>query len=57
MSRPIPFTQAGLKRAIEGARKAGLRIKGIKPDGTLIVDDGDGERQDERLEQRREIVL
>ena len=40
MSRPtIPFTEAGLKRAIRAARKTGLRVKGIRPDGTLLVDE------------------
>jgi hypothetical protein len=41
MTRPLPFTQASLKRAINAARKAGLRVTGIKPDGTLVVNDGD----------------
>jgi len=38
----LPFTQAGLTRAIVAAEKAGKRVVGIKPDGTLIVDSGDG---------------
>lgn len=37
MTRPPPFTQAGLCRAIKAARKAGLRVTGIRPDGTVIV--------------------
>lgn len=41
MSRPIPFTKASLKRAIKGAREAGLHVAGIRQDGTLIVHDGD----------------
>ncbi len=41
MTRPLPFTQASLRRAIAAARKEGLRVRGIRPDGTLIVDDGD----------------
>ena len=40
MTRPLPFTQAGLCRAIRAARKEGLRVAGIRPDGTLIVHDG-----------------
>lgn len=40
MTKPLSFTQAGLKRAILAARSSGLRVTGIKPDGTLIVDDG-----------------
>jgi hypothetical protein len=42
MTRPLPFTQASLKRAIEAARKAGLRVMGIRPDGTILVDNGGG---------------
>jgi hypothetical protein len=41
MTRALPFTQAGLQRAIRAARKAGLRVTGIRADGTLIVNDGD----------------
>ena len=41
MTRALPFTQAGLRRAIKAARKAGLRVKGIAPDGTVLVSDGD----------------
>jgi hypothetical protein len=37
----LPFTQASLERAITAARKAGLRVTGIRPDGTLVVQDGD----------------
>jgi hypothetical protein len=37
MTRALPFTESGLRRAISAARKAGLRVTGIKPDGTLIV--------------------
>jgi hypothetical protein len=40
MTRPLPFTQASLCRAIKAARKEGLRVAGIRPDGTLIVHDG-----------------
>lgn len=41
MTARIPFTQAQLERAIAAARKQGLRVTGIRPDGTLIVQDGD----------------
>jgi hypothetical protein len=40
MTRAFPFTQASLRRAIEAARKAGLSVTGIRPDGTLIVHEG-----------------
>jgi hypothetical protein len=39
MTRVLPFTQASLRRAIEAARKAGLQVTGIRPDGTLLVQD------------------
>jgi hypothetical protein len=42
MTRPIPFTQAQVTRAIAAAKKAGLRVIGIRPDGTIIVYDGKG---------------
>ena len=34
MTRPLPFTKARLRRAIEAAREAGLRVTGIRQDGT-----------------------
>jgi hypothetical protein len=37
MTRALPFTQASLRRAIEAVRKSGLRVRGVRPDGTLIV--------------------
>jgi hypothetical protein len=39
MTKPLPFTQASLKRAIAAARAAGLRVTGIRPDGTVLVED------------------
>lgn len=41
MSRAIPFTQAKVTRAIAAAKKAGLRVVGIRPDGTVLVQEGD----------------
>lgn len=38
MRRALPFTEAGLRRAISAARKEGLRVTGIRSDGTLILD-------------------
>jgi hypothetical protein len=46
MTRALPFTQASLRRAIDAARKAGLHVTGIRPDGTLIVHDGDNPAAD-----------
>ena len=37
MTRRLPFSQASLRRAIAAARKEGLRVVGIRPDGTLIT--------------------
>ena len=42
MTEPAPFTQAQVKRAIAAAKKAGLRVIGIRTDGTIIVYDGKG---------------
>ena len=41
MTRALPFTQASLRRALTAARKAGFKVIGIRPDGTLILNDGD----------------
>ncbi len=41
MTTRLPFTQASVKRAIAAAQKAGLRVIGIRPDGTVMVDGGD----------------
>lgn len=40
MTKPLPFTQVGLKRAIAAVHACGLRVKGIAPDGTVLVEDG-----------------
>jgi hypothetical protein len=39
MTKSLPFTRAGLKRAILAAQAAGLRVAGIRPDGTIVVND------------------
>jgi hypothetical protein len=41
MTKPLGFTQATVRRAVEGARKAGLRVAGVsvKPDGTITIHD------------------
>lgn len=39
MSRTLPFTQAGLARAIKAAKLAGAVVIGIMADGTLIIGD------------------
>ncbi len=59
MTRALPFTKARLRRAIEAAREAGLRVTGIRPDGTLIVDEGNNPQAEElkRLEEERMVVL
>jgi hypothetical protein len=39
MSRPLPFTEATVRRAIAAARKAGLEVSAVSvaPDGTVTV--------------------
>ena len=60
MTHAIPFTQASLCRAIAAARKAGLCVKGIRPDGTLIVVEPEHKtfaQAVEKLEDGRDVVL
>jgi len=60
MTRAISFTQAGLRRAIEAVRKAGLRVRAIRPDGTVIVDEQSPEgspQATKSLEDEEEVVL
>jgi hypothetical protein len=40
MTKPASPTQAQVRRVIQAARREGLGIAGIKPDGTIIVYDG-----------------
>jgi len=42
MTKPLSFTQASLKRAILAAQACGLRVAGIGPDGTLLLDNAPG---------------
>jgi hypothetical protein len=56
MTRAISFTKASLRRAIEAAREAGLRVTGIRQDGTLIVDDNP-QALEKPVEQERQVVL
>ncbi len=37
MTKPLPFTAAGLARAIKGVELAGRHVVGVRADGTLIV--------------------
>lgn len=39
MTRALPFTAAGLARAIKGVELAGRFVVGVRADGTLIVGD------------------
>jgi hypothetical protein len=39
MTRALPYTEQSLRRAISAARKEGLHVIGIRPDGTVIVAD------------------
>ena len=57
MTKAVSFTQASLRRAIEAARKAGLRVTAIRPDGTVIVDQQDSPQAFSPLENEREVAL
>jgi hypothetical protein len=37
VTKALPFTVAGLARAIKGVELAGRHVIGVRPDGTLIV--------------------
>jgi hypothetical protein len=39
MTKPLPFTEASLARAIRGVERAGRFVIGVKPDGTVLVAD------------------
>lgn len=41
MTARATFTEAALRRAIRAAEKAGYRVGGVKPDGTVLVYSGD----------------
>ena len=58
MIRAVPFTQAGLRRAIEAVRQAGLRVKAIRLE--IIVDEQSAESNPqaiESVEKEDEVVL
>jgi hypothetical protein len=40
MTKRAKVTQAQVRRIIQAARREGLRIAGIKPDGTIVVYEG-----------------
>lgn len=38
MTKPLPFTAAGLARAIRGVEQAGRHVVGVRPsDGVLLI--------------------
>lgn len=39
MTKPLPFTAAAVRRAIDGVRLAGLEVRAVSvaPDGTVTV--------------------
>lgn len=39
MTKPLPFTENAIQRAVSGARKAGIKVGAIKvdPDGAITV--------------------
>ena len=41
MTRRAGFTQAQVRRVIQAARREGLRIAGIRADGTVVVFEGE----------------
>jgi hypothetical protein len=41
MTKRAQFTQSQVCRLIQAARRKGLRIAGLRPDGTVVVYEGD----------------
>lgn len=41
MTAPLPFTENAIRRAVEGARKAGVRVSAVAigPNGTITIYD------------------
>jgi len=37
VTKQLPFTQQAVRRAIAAARKEGLHVLAIRPDGTVLV--------------------
>jgi hypothetical protein len=42
MTRSNPYTQRQIQRAIKAARAEGLRVTGVKPDGTVLTEENSG---------------
>jgi hypothetical protein len=42
MTKPLPFTESAVRRAVSAARKAGLQVNAVSvaPDGTVTVYQG-----------------
>ncbi len=49
MTKPLPFTKASIRRAIDSAREAGLRVTAIRHDGTVLAEDRSATPGDEGL--------
>jgi hypothetical protein len=41
MTRHNPYTQRAIERAIKAALAAGLRVTGVRPDGTVLTESRD----------------
>jgi hypothetical protein len=43
MTRTVSFTKAQVRRAVQAAESAGLRVRSVmvKPDGSIVVDSGE----------------
>jgi hypothetical protein len=39
MTKPLPFTEAAIRRAVAGARKSGIQVNAVRisPDGSVTV--------------------
>ena len=43
MTKPLPFTESAVRRAVSAARKAGMKVGAIRiePDGAVTVFEGE----------------
>lgn len=62
MTRKINFTQAQVRRAVEAAESAGLKVRGVRvcPDGSIEVQaqsEKMREPQENQVAERRRLVL
>lgn len=46
MTKALTFTKAQIRRAIQAAKAEGYQVKGIRPDGVVLLNMGDNSLDD-----------